>query len=163
VKIEKARRTDAPAIVDLWIELTDYHVALDSVFAPSVDAPSTFMLFLLELIESEEAIVLVAREEGSGELAGYAMARVMHDPPIFALMPRGEILDFYVRPLLRRRGAGSAMLGRITSWFAGLGVTRLEVRVYRGNPIGYPFWEKQGFGPYLDTLSLDIDGRGGDG
>jgi GNAT superfamily N-acetyltransferase len=163
MRIDKARPDDAPDILDLWIELMDYHAALDPVFARSADGPATFAAFLFDLIESEEAIVLAARQAPGSPLVGYAVARVVHDPPIFELMPRGEILDFYVRPLLRRRGAGSAMLDRITSWFAGLGIARLEVRVYRGNPIGYPFWKKQGFGPYLDTLSLDIGGRGEDG
>jgi GNAT superfamily N-acetyltransferase len=157
--IEKASIADLPAILRLWLELMDYHAALNPVFERSGDGPAKYTEFVRDLVSSKEAVVLVAREAPGARAGGYAIARVMHDPPIFARMPRGEILDVYVRPALRRRGFGSAMLEAIASWFAERGISRLEVRVYTGNPIGRSFWHKSGFVEYLETLSLEIGAR----
>lgn len=156
MKIDVATTADMPAVLDLWVELMDYHAALDPVFTKSADCRDAYEAFLRKLLASGEALCLVAREELAGAAAGYALAKVNHEPPVFARMPRGLLLDFYVRPGARRRGIGGAMLGRMKEWFAGRGITRMEVSMYPGNPIGSAFWRKQGFADYLHALYIEI-------
>lgn len=157
MKIDVATKADVPAILDLWIELMDFHAALNPVFTRSADAREKYEVFLWNLLDSGEALCLVAREEpSSGAPAGYALARINREPPVFERMPRGLLLDFYVRPGARRRGLGGAMLGRMKEWFAGRGIARIEVMMYPGNPIASAFWRKQGFADYLHGLFLEV-------
>ncbi len=56
-----------------------------------------------------------------------------------------ELVQFWVRPEWRNRGAGRALLEALVSWCGESGVRRVRARVTAGNDRAARFYERQGF------------------
>ena len=154
MEILEAREEHIDRIIPLWVALMDYHARLDPTFRRAEDAETRWREFLAKLVASDDARVFVAVE--GEEIVGYCVARLIFEPPVFAEMPRGEIVDMFVREGNRRRGVGSTLLERAYAWFRGEGISRVELMVSVANPIGRPFWAKRGFSDYLHKLYRKI-------
>ena len=60
----------------------------------------------------------------------------------------GEVQYLYVAPAFRRRGVGTALLGRLAEWFRGHGVEKVCVGVANDSPPeAKPFVERAGAAP----------------
>ena len=62
------------------------------------------------------------------------------------------IRDFYVRPDVRRRGVGTAVVRVIRAVAEGEGWVRIDLNVRADNPSGLAFWRSQGFDLQLYQL-----------
>ena len=62
------------------------------------------------------------------------------------------IRDFYIRPDVRRRGVGAAIVRAIRAVAEGEGWVRIDLNVRADNPSGLAFWRSQGFGLQLYQL-----------
>ncbi len=136
-----------PGIVERWKELMDYHRGLDPAFTRRPDGHRRFGHFLVDCIDSDTFVVLVAVD--GDEVLGYAMAKEERYPPVFERSRHGSIFDMAVNPDHQRRGIGSALLAGIEHWTRARGIDRLELRVSVHNPMGREFWARHGFEDYL--------------
>ena len=57
----------------------------------------------------------------------------------------GFIRDFYIRPDVRRRGVGTAVVQAIRAVAEREGWVRIDLNVRADNPSGLAFWRSQGF------------------
>ena len=62
------------------------------------------------------------------------------------------IRDFYIRPGVRRRGVGAAVVRAIRAVAARDGWVRIDLNVRADNPRGLAFWRAQGFDLHLYQL-----------
>ena len=62
------------------------------------------------------------------------------------------IRDFYIRPDVRRRGVGTAVVQAIRAVAEGEGWVRIDLNVRADNPSGLAFWRSQGFNLQLYQL-----------
>jgi len=141
-------------IIGLWREFIEYHEKIDQIFTICEDAPLKFRSYLIDSIESENSYVQVGLE--NDEVVAYSISRITNHPPVFEIMPRGEIIELAVRSDLQKRGIGRKMLLNIISWFEERKIKRIELRVAVKNKIGYNFWQRNGFKDYLHVLYLDL-------
>ena len=155
MEIVEATEMHTQGIVELWIEFMKYHEKIDRIFTTSEDAPLKFRSYLIEAIESDDSHVQVTLEKN--EVVAYSISRITNYPPVFEIIPRGEIIELAVRSDQRGKGIGEKMLSNILSWFKERSITRIELRVAVKNTIGYNFWKRHGFKEYLSVLSLDIN------
>lgn len=81
--------------------------------------------------------------EGSGIL-GFAATSLLLDPDP-AGDSRCELDSIAVRPEVRRRGAGAALLRAVVEWAAGNGARRLALEVRAGNASAIRLYERFGF------------------
>ncbi|MBN2225109.1 MAG: GNAT family N-acetyltransferase [Deltaproteobacteria bacterium] len=158
IEIAEAKAQDVSAIIELWKELMDFHIALNPFYTLSEDARERFEEFLRQNIASPDCLVLAARDDSA--VVGYCLSFVAHHPPVLKLQRHGFISDIAVTKRYRGRGIGTAMAGRVREWFADRGITRIELRVSAFNAAGRPFWEKQGFTEYEAVMCLDTDTQG---
>jgi len=77
----------------------------------------------------------VAEEDGT--VSGFLVAR--------RIGPDGEILNFAVRPDLRRRGIGEALLHEGLRWAKAFHAERVFLEVRESNQAARAFYEKAGF------------------
>jgi GNAT superfamily N-acetyltransferase len=92
----------------------------------------------------------------AGGLAGFAAARVLRRPRLFAETERGEIEALYVREGERRSGLGRALAEAALAWLAGRGLRRAALQVAAGNEEGQRFWRALGFADALDVLERPL-------
>ncbi len=154
VEIIKAEEKRLPEILDVWKEFMDFHGDLNPLFIRREDGHLNFERYLLEKMNSDDALVLVAIEDE--HVVGYSLAMIANYPPVFKVEKYGMISDMAITQKHRRKGIGEKLLQKNIDWFRSKQIYRVELNVAVNNPVGYPFWQKQGFRAYLHRLHLDI-------
>ena len=152
LEIVPADTTHIREILEVWKEFMDFHKDIDPVFARSKDGHITMGEHLHDLIQSEEAQVLVALDKG--HVVAYSIAEIHNRPPVFQYRAYGAISDLAVKSDYRRRGIGEKLLHTMFAWFESHSMDRIELRVASKNEVGYSFWKKHGFQDYMHTLRL---------
>ena len=117
MKIIQAKKSHLPQILELWNEFFGHHEKIDPIFKRAGDARVHCRKFFSKLIESNDALVLVAFE--NGEAIGYATAKSDQRVPVFRDKKYGAVYDMFVKPAFRRKGIGEKMLVEIKKWFQG--------------------------------------------
>jgi ribosomal protein S18 acetylase RimI-like enzyme len=153
--IREAHSDDVEGLVELWIELMDFHRDRDPFFSRSDDAHDRFGEFIKTKMESDEAVVLVAEQDGS--LIGFSMAMVRDYPPVFETVRHGFIQDVIVTERARRQGIGKQLYEETLAWIRSQGISRVELEVASSNPVSQAFWYQMGFHDSIKRLALDLE------
>lgn len=144
VSVRPARRDDAQALLQMWGELRELTRSLERA-AP---VPSERgVLERLEIAEqSPDLRILVA--ELDGEVAG--MAVLTHQPFAVLFDVRSVHLHFmHVRPELRRRGVGHALVAAATAYAEEMGADQLMTSTLPQTRDENRFFARLGFAPVV--------------
>lgn len=152
--IRQARLSDIDQLMLLWKEISDYHAALDPIFALAPDAAKYYRENLTRILNDENWCVLLADEDGVA--VGFITGAVREMPPVFVAKRTGHVSDALVIEHFRRRGIGEQLYRAMCEWFRERGVTIIELSVAASNPTAVPFWRKMGFGDYMLRMRAEI-------
>lgn len=141
-------------LVELWKELVDHHSKIDSFFIRRENAHLNFKNFILELIKSKDANVLVAIKDN--KVYGYIIAKIEQYPPIYKIEKYGAIYDLFISKDYRRKYIGDKLWQAALTWFKLKGLTRVELSIVPKNLEAAFFWKKLGFKDYMHKLFLKI-------
>lgn len=153
-QVRRARPDDLSAVVGLWLELIDFHFAIDPYYRLKPNAAELAAEFLGTRIESENSLVLVADVDGS--VIGYLMAEVASRPHVFEGDSVLLIMDACVTSGCRRRGVGKALVDELLRVARELGITRIEVGYNVKNETSTAFWREMGFKPFSAKSSMEL-------
>jgi GNAT superfamily N-acetyltransferase len=103
-------------------------------------------------LSSEGQVLLVAR---AGEHAGY-LAGVLQEADDMRTVRVAVLVSMYIRPGLRGRGAGGALVGAFREWARAEGAERLSVTAYTANTGALRFYARHGFSAYETRLKADV-------
>jgi ribosomal protein S18 acetylase RimI-like enzyme len=146
--IRSATAEDAEAITALWQQMAEQHQCYDtSVWCWSDDAPVSWKRNLMEVIEKENILILVADHEG--EQVGFLRGCVNDNPDIFKIRKAGEIWDVFVREDMRGRGLGRALMEAGEQALRDMGAEDMKFHVALKNPGAIKFYEKMGYKPVM--------------
>jgi len=153
VEIRRATIKDIKEILPVWGQLAGFHSELDPAFTPSPQWPREYGAYLRTLINHDDAIAVVAREQL--DVVGYAVGRITTLPSFFEHRYRGYIHDVFVKPEHRRRGIGRQLVDEILRWLEQRSVTLVELTVAANND-AIPFWERLGFRVYMHQMKRGV-------
>lgn len=153
-QISEITTQDIPDLLDLWEEFKKYNELLHPANQLVDNAREVFETHLQTLIEDDNTLILIARNEE--EAYGFAITTVVDFHPIYAQSKRGMITDMAVTGKHRRAGVGNALLAEIETRLANEGVMMIELRVTSKNSSANRFWRKNGFTDYRNVLMKDI-------
>jgi GNAT superfamily N-acetyltransferase len=134
IRIRRARPPDVPTIVELIRSLAVYERLADEC-RPDADLLSQHLFGQHPVIE-----VLIAETEGAA--AGFAL--FFHNYSTFLTKPGLYLEDLFVKPELRGRGIGRALLARLAELAVSRGCGRLEWSVLKWNEPAIGFYERLG-------------------
>ncbi|HEU4339859.1 MAG TPA: GNAT family N-acetyltransferase [Planctomycetota bacterium] len=150
----RATTGDLDALVALWREMWDFNADLDPRMAAGPLANIVQRSWLSGHIEGERSLVLVAQE--GRDLAGYALATILENPPIVAHQFYGYVSEMAVRASKRRSGVGTLLLDGLHAWFRTKGLPYAEVTAGVRNQVSRNFWRRQGYSEFVERLRLDF-------
>jgi ribosomal protein S18 acetylase RimI-like enzyme len=148
-RVRPARAREIDRVAALFTLLGEHHAAVASL-APAREAGAALRAHVAGIAADGDSLLLVA--EAEGQLVGFAAARVLRRPPLFAETERGEIEALFVREEWRRRGVATALVEEVLRALAARGVRRAALQVAVANETGQRFWRALGFADAMDVL-----------
>jgi len=152
--IRPATKEDIPAIRELWKEFMDFHKAREPFFARVDDAHDDFGRFMVNNLDQDDWLILVAA--AGDQIIGYGSATIMSYPPIYADPRYGYIQDVAVTEAYRGQGVGQQIFARMITWFREKNISRLELEVAVTNEVSQAFWRKMGFKNFTKKLTMNL-------
>lgn len=152
VPIRPAGVADAGGLADLWTEIGEHLVSLESEAfqVPAADGLREFFAGVLDRVSGPGRSWLVA--ELGGELVGQVQAHVEAPVTSAAFQVQrhlGEtrlVVDaLAVTAGARRRGIGRALMSAIEEWGTACGATHVVLDTFARSPLSLPFYERLGF------------------
>jgi GNAT superfamily N-acetyltransferase len=162
VVVRDATPDDVSALADLWGLLRNLSNRGDIVPAPTIDG---VLERLTAVAADDRTRILVA--EYHGGIAGFAVLTLDPLAPLYDC-PTVQLNFLLVRPQLRRRGVGRAILTAATSYAERVGAEHVVVSVFPAMRDANRYFARLGFGPMavrrvaaVSTLRrrLAVDGR----
>jgi len=145
-------------LTELWEEMMRFHARLDERIRPAPDGARSWQEHMQNLLEQEDACVLVA--EAEDQIVGYIVGHIRTPPPVFQSSRYGYVSDICVAASMRRRGIGRVLFERLSVWFREQGADHVELRVAARNPAAQAFWRKLGCQDYMNQLWYPLSKRG---
>lgn len=152
--IRRASPKDVPRLVELWIEMWDFHYRNDERFAPSPLASTSMRHWIEGHLENPMSTVFVSEEKG--EIVGYLLVTIMENMPIVLNPAFGFISEIAVTEKARRRGIGEQLVREAHAWLKSRLITSVEVNVSALNAVSKAFWRKMGYRDFLHRLQCPI-------
>ena len=150
--IEEVKEKHIPQILDIWIDLMDYHEGLDSFFARRADGHINYKKFLQESMQSHKSKAFVAIE--NDKVAGVVHGCIENHPPVFKIEEYGIIHFMAVTKEFRRKKIGQELIKKLIEWFHTKNISRIELHCSVKNVMGYKFWKSQDFEEYTYLMYL---------
>lgn len=153
MQIEKASRSDLPAVRKLYRILFSDMAALQPTY---LRAASQEDAFILSAIEKEDWDILLARE---GErVHGFALVQLRHTPPYTCMVPHrlAYLMDLVVEPAARNRGIGHALLDAVKAWGRERGADYVELQALSQNEGARRLYAREGFVDDMRTLRCSL-------
>jgi len=137
IEIRPARVDEAPAVLRCY----------EWLFAPPGAEPPSWnpdwaRVALIDAIDSEDAVILLAFEDGDDEIAGICSAYLDLLSVRYGL--RCWVEDLAVDPARRSRGIGAALLAHAREWAAARGASHLELDSAEARVDAHRFYEREG-------------------
>lgn len=142
MNIRPAKASDVDAIGELWLQLVNFHRALDEDMPQAAeDGIHRYASRIRYSLNDTLVKTLVA--EADGLIVGYVMGMVIDlMPETFVEERAGMVADIYVLEAYRGQGVGLALMQSMKEWFVLRGVSHYEWYVASMNQQGRQFWEK---------------------
>jgi GNAT superfamily N-acetyltransferase len=151
--VREAGPREIDRVAALWTLLLAHHAG-EPGLAPSRSPEEPLRRHLTELAGSRDALLLVAEREDA--FGGFAAARIVRRPALFAEIARGEIEALFVRAEVRRSGVGRALAEASIAWFRSRHLRRAALTVAAANAEGQRFWRALGFADAMDVLERPL-------
>ena len=156
--IRKATPDDAQALGRLGALLVAVHHAFDAdrFIAPGPGTERGYGGFLVSQVDKEEAVLLVAEEDGA--VVGYVYAG-LEGPDWMALRgPAGVIYDIIVDPARRQEGIGGMLLQAILAALADRGTPRVVLHTATPNTVAQRLFAAAGFRSTMIEMTREWPG-----
>ena len=141
VVVRDATPDDVPALADLWSLLRNLSNRGDIVPAPTIDG----VLERLTAVAADDRTRILVAEYSDG-IAGFAVLTLDPLAPLYDC-PTVQLSYLLVRPQLRRRGVGRAILTAATSYAERVGAEHVLVNVFPAMRDANRYFARLGFSP----------------
>jgi ribosomal protein S18 acetylase RimI-like enzyme len=156
-RIRDAAHDDLPAAARLAVGMIRFHHDLDPdrFMLPEPPLPG-YERFLRGQLDDPQAMVLVAEDEETGELIGYAYGRMEPRSWEDLLDRAGWLHDLFVDEPHRRHGVAGALVQATVARLREMGAPRVVLHVAEQNPRAHRLFTRMGFRPTMRELTLEL-------
>lgn len=145
--IRLATKADYEQICELYEELDSFHRKARPDLFNRPSAPPREKSTIVAYIKSDATTILVAEDQASSRLLGFALLIIRDLPASTVCLARRyvELDKLAVRAEARRAGVGRALVEAAFAWAAERGFDCVEVAVHEFNAGAIAFYESMGF------------------
>ena len=151
IKIRQSIKADLPKLLEFEQGVIHAERPFDNQLKPD---PITYY-DLVNLIDSEEAEVLVAEDDGNIIASGYAL--IKQSKPYLKSSKQSYLGFMYVEPGYRGQRINQLIVEGLIDWSRSKDVYEIILDVYDGNMAAIRAYEKAGFKKNLIQMRLNLD------
>jgi GNAT superfamily N-acetyltransferase len=142
-EIAPVAREEVAVIKSLFFKLHLYNAGLDPRFALAEDWERHLTARIERALVGRDHLALLARV--GGRPAGFLLAAVHVDDPLWRYREWAEVEALYVERAWRGTGLADELLVRAFDWAAERDLTAVQLYVTASNTRAISFYERQGF------------------
>lgn len=144
--IRPATVKDVRGVLPMVRAIVDEHAAMDAGrYEPLPEIIDRYAAWLPERATDARSVFLVAEDEGSGTLAGFVVAGVERNIPIYTMREFGFVFDLWVEPSHRRGGVARALMLEVQRRFERMGVTQIRLETAAANEAARTLFASLGY------------------
>lgn len=143
-------------MLSLWRELEEVQGPL-RYFPPSPDAEQRITASLRAAIDTDDADVLLAEDDG--DVLGMALVHV-DNPSRMSAERAVELMRVVVTREKRGTGAGKALVDAAEEWARARGIGTLLAAIFVANEGSRRFWSSLGFETWVERMIRPVEGPG---
>jgi ribosomal protein S18 acetylase RimI-like enzyme len=148
IHLRPATAKDVPALVPLLVRLKRLNEEFDPLLKVRSDVEARAEELLKRDIENPNAVLLAAEGVGADKDKVVGVVRALiRERPFYTPEREGVIVDIYMLPLYRRKGAGEFLLREVTARLKEKGAGVVTAEFPTQNEIAVKFYAKRGFRP----------------
>jgi len=158
--IRRATSADLPRIGKLGAILVETHHEFDArrFLAARNRTPADYATFLESQLEDPDVVILVADDNGGGDVIGYAYAAVEGYDYMSLRGPAGVLHDIVVDPGHRGRGVGRLLLEATLAHLKSRGAPRVVLSTAERNEAAQRLFASAGFRRTMVEMTRELDG-----
>ena len=154
MKIRKANKKDIKQILELNLQLFDYHAKIDKYYKTGKESNNEFAKHLRKIISKRSFRIIVAEE--NKKLCGFLVGHIGKPKGYAKPKKIGMLSTAFVCKECRRSGIGKLMFEDFLGWCRKKKVKNIELSVDSRNEIGNGAWKKFGFKDFMKRMRLDL-------
>jgi ribosomal protein S18 acetylase RimI-like enzyme len=155
--IRRATPEDVEAVLPMVAQICAFHEKLDPAKYGFLPHPENrYRGWLANRAGDSRGVFLVAQPDSSDRLAGFLVATIEREIPIYRLDEFGFIHDVWVEPEFRKQGVGKALTESAVSRFGQLGVTQIRLDTAAANEPARRLFASVGFRPSVIEMLRGI-------
>ena len=156
IVIRLATESDLEDIGRLWLNLVQYHNAIDDRMPVAAEGGcASYQRRVRAQFSSPEVRTLVA--DLNGQLVGFVLGALVDlRAEMFVREKSGHVADIFVEEAYRGCGVGRKLINELVDWFRLNGVQQIEWSVATRNTSGHAFWEAIGGRAVMVRMRLDL-------
>lgn len=133
LRVRSATAADVPGVLPMVAAICAMHEALDAErYGMLPDVVGRYERWLPQRAEDPRSVFLVG-EDKAGTLAGFLIASVEANIPIYRVSEFGFIHDVWVEPAFRGAGVARAMVEEAVKRFSAMGVSQVRLETAIAN------------------------------
>jgi GNAT superfamily N-acetyltransferase len=141
--IAPVTRDEVTDIERLFLRLHLHNASLDPRFALAEHWEQHFAALIERALIGRDHLALLARDQGKP--AGFLLAAVHCDSPLWRHREWAEVIALYVERPWRGTGLADDLATRALNWATELGLPAVQLYVTASNARAMRFYERQGF------------------
>ncbi len=158
-KVRAASLLDREAIIDLSIEMIEFHREIDPRCSTDADLKAIYQAELNDAFADLNHAIFVA--ELNGKVVGEmhcVLHRLNEEERSSPISPGtyGYIGSASVTASVRGKGVGKALFAQANRWFRSHRVNGVQLHYNTVNPVSTHFWQNLGFEPLIVTLHQEL-------
>lgn len=157
MEIRPATPKDVPAVLPMVEQLAAFLAERDPAKYETLPDVGEMYRGWLRIRATDERSVFLVAEREPGRLAGFLVATVEPEIPIYRLSEYGFIHDVWVAEAYRNEGLARQMVTLAAERFREIGVAQVRLDVLVSNAPARTLFETCGFRPAVVEMLLDVE------
>jgi RimJ/RimL family protein N-acetyltransferase len=149
--IREAKRTDLKILKKFEQDVIQF----ERPFAPNLKEDPISYYDLFDLMQRDDAQVLVGVADGRVVASGYAL--IKNSKPYFKEAKHAYLGFMYVEPEYRGKNINGEIVSRLLDWIKRKNLVEIQLEVYAENQSAIKAYAKAGFKPDLLKMRLNLD------
>lgn len=156
--IRRAKQSDIPAVLPMVGKICALHETWDGAKYGFLPNPAQrYESWLSKLVNGDRTVFLVAEDETKEQLAGFLVATIEREIPIYRLKEYAFIHDLWVELEYRRTGVARQLVMETIAQFQKMGVEQIRLDTAANNEAARKLFSECGFRPSVVEMLIELE------